>query len=78
LLVWRKKHGFVVPWEGWVRDPKNQVLTRLLEDSGLASRGLFDMGRLKTFHEQLCAGSRDVEAGLFFRIAVLGLWLESL
>jgi asparagine synthase (glutamine-hydrolysing) len=77
-LVWRKKHGFIVPWERWVRDPGNAALTRLLEDSGLSARGLFDMARLREFRAQLCAGSREVEAGLFFRIAVLGLYLESL
>ena len=77
-LVWRKKHGFVVPWESWVRDPKNESLNRLLGDSGLAARGLFDMARLAEFRSRLCAGSREVEAGLFFRVAVLGLWLESL
>lgn len=77
-IAWRRKHGFIVPWEDWVRDPGNAALTRLLEDSGLAARGLFDMARLRLFREELCRGSRRVEAGLFFRIAVLGLWLESL
>jgi asparagine synthase (glutamine-hydrolysing) len=76
-LVWRRKHGFIVPWEGWVRDPANPTLRRLLDGSALSARGLFDMERLRLFHRQLCAGSREVEAGLFFRIAVLGLWLES-
>lgn len=77
-LVWRRKHGFIVPWEAWVRDPANAALNRLLESSALRAAGVFDPRRLKLFREQLCAGSRDVEAGLFFRVAVLGLWLESL
>ena len=75
-LVWRRKHGFIVPWEAWVRDPGNETLRRMLEDKALD--GLFDMGRLRLLREELCRGSRDVDAGLFFRIAVLGLWLESL
>ena len=77
-LAWRRKHGFIVPWESWVRSPKNPTLDALLEDSALASRGLFSMDRLRLFRSELVRGSRDVEAGLFFRIAILGLWFESL
>lgn len=77
-LVWRRKHGFIVPWEAWVRRADNPSVRRVLESSKLRARGLFDHGRLAQFHEQLVAGSRDVEAGLFFRTLVLALWLESL
>jgi asparagine synthase (glutamine-hydrolysing) len=72
-LVWRRKHGFIVPWENWVRDPKNPAVHSVLSEDF----GLFDRAALRGFHEALCAGSRDVEAGLFFRIVVLGLWLQS-
>ena len=37
-----------------------------------------DMARLRKFRGELIRGSREVEAGLFFRVAILGLWLESL
>jgi len=77
-LAWRRKHGFIVPWEAWVRGRGNAAVDSLLSSSGLGSRGIFDMDRLKLFHEELVRGSHEVEAGLFFRIAILGLWLESL
>lgn len=77
-VAWRRKHGFIVPWEAWVRSPDNKVLNKLWSDSSLKSRRLFDMERLDIFQRELIRGSRDVEAGLLFRIAVLGLWLESL
>ena len=73
-VVWRKKHGFIVPWEAWVRDPKNAAAERLLS----ARSEIFDQSRLRLFRDQLARGSRDVEAGLFFRALVLGLWLESI
>jgi asparagine synthase (glutamine-hydrolysing) len=76
-LAWRRKHGFIVPWEAWVRRRDNPAIGALLSSSGLGARGIFDMDRLKLFHDELARGSHDVEAGLFFRIAVLGLWLES-
>ncbi len=77
-IVWRRKHGFIVPWEAWVRDAGNQALTTLLEDPDFSSCGIFDMERLKIFRQELSRGSRDVDCGLFFRIAVFGLWLKSL
>lgn len=77
-LAWRKKHGFIVPWESWVRARRNDALDGLLASRSLEDRGLFDLERLKLFRSELSRGSREVEAGLFFRVAVLGLWLESL
>ncbi|HAM35260.1 MAG TPA: asparagine synthase (glutamine-hydrolyzing) [Elusimicrobia bacterium] len=77
-IVWRRKHGFIVPWEAWVRDAGNRPLQELLADSAFAGCGIFDMSNLKAFHQELVRGSREIEAGLFFRIAVFGLWLKSL
>lgn len=77
-LVWRKKHGFIVPWEAWVRRADNPSVRRVLESPKLRARGLFDQARLAHVHSELARGSREIEAGLFFRTLVLGLWLESL
>lgn len=77
-LAWRRKHGFIVPWESWVRAKDNAALDGLLSSSSLRARGLFELERLKVFRTELVRGSRDLEAGLFFRVAVLGLWLESI
>ncbi|MBI3553964.1 MAG: asparagine synthase (glutamine-hydrolyzing) [Elusimicrobia bacterium] len=77
-LAWRRKHGFIVPWESWVRKKDNASLDGLLESKSLAECGVFDVARLKVFRAELVRGSREVEAGLFFRIALFGLWLESL
>jgi asparagine synthase (glutamine-hydrolysing) len=76
-LAWRRKHGFIVPWEPWVRDAKNESVRRVLNDPAFARLGVFNVGRLQMFHQALSMGSRDVEAGLFFRVMMLGLWLES-
>ncbi len=76
-IVWRRKHGFIVPWEAWVRAPRNPVLDALVEDRTLAQAGLFDMERLKFMRRELAAGA-PIDSGLFFRAAILGLWLQSL
>lgn len=77
-IAWRRKHGFIVPWEPWVRASGNALIGELLSDSGFKARGIFDMDRLRFFREEMIRGSRDVDAGLFFRIIILGLWLESM
>lgn len=77
-LVYRRKHGFWVPWEQWVRNGKNNSLNDLLSEKSFADSGVFDIGRLRLFREELVRGSRCVEAGLMFRVAVFGLWLQSL
>ena len=77
-IVWRKKHGFVVPWEEWARDPNNALLSDLFSGGAWTKHGLFEPKHL----EAMLAGVRDgdptVDSGLFFRIAVLLLWFESL
>ncbi len=77
-ICWRKKHGFIVPWEEWVRSPKSTVIDEVLSSARLESWGLFDSKHTRWMLEELRSGSREVDAGLFFRVAVLGLWLDSL
>lgn len=75
-LVWRRKHGFLVAWERWVRSPRNEPIDDWLSSSG-ASLGLFDPESLRDMRRKLSAGA-EADAGLFFRAAVLGLWWRSL
>ena len=77
-IVWRRKHGFIVPWEEWVRDPANRLLDDMVGGGGLAQWGVFEPSRLRWMLDELRAGGREADPGIFFRIAVLGLWLGSL
>lgn len=77
-IAWRRKHGFIVPWEEWTRDPFNRLLDEMVGDGALSGRGLFEPSRLRWMLDELRAGSREADPGLFFRIAVLGLWLGGL
>ncbi|MFH1725481.1 MAG: asparagine synthase (glutamine-hydrolyzing) [Elusimicrobiota bacterium] len=76
-IAWRRKHGFIVPWEEWVRSPSNRVLDELLARGAWRSWGVFEEARLRWMLDELRAGSREVDSGLFFRVAVFALWLES-
>lgn len=77
-IVWRRKHGFVVPWEEWVRDPNNDRLSALFSGADKTGSGVFDPRHLAA----MLAGAREndpaVDSGLVFRLAVLLLWFESL
>ncbi|MFA5138624.1 MAG: asparagine synthase (glutamine-hydrolyzing) [Elusimicrobiota bacterium] len=75
-IAFRRKHGFIVPWEEWVRRPDNPLLDDLLRT--LEPWGVFETGRLRVMLEELRAGSREVDAGIFYRVMVFGLWLDSM
>ncbi|MFA6316730.1 MAG: asparagine synthase (glutamine-hydrolyzing) [Elusimicrobiota bacterium] len=77
-VVWRRKHGFIVPWESWVRSPDNGLVRDLVYGRGFMEGGIFDPAAVKRGYERLVKGDRSVDAGFYFRIAVLGLWAESL
>lgn len=76
-ICFRRKHGFWVPWEEWVRSPKS-VVEEALHSSSLKRSGLFDQGILLKNLSELREGSSTHDAGLFFRITVFALWLASL
>ena len=77
-IVWRRKHGFLVPWEEWVRAEENPVLDGLLADSVWARWGVFDAARLRALRAAVKAGRPGADPGMLFRAAVLGLWLEKM
>jgi len=76
-IAWRRKHGFVVPWEEWVRS-SGGAIEGVLGDAALGRSGIFDVARVRAELEALHAGRPGADAGLLFRVAVLGLWLDSL
>ncbi|MEK7656901.1 MAG: asparagine synthase (glutamine-hydrolyzing) [Elusimicrobiota bacterium] len=77
-VAFRKKHGFIVPWEEWVRSPGNSTLDELFSDASFERWGVFDGPRLRQMLLDLRRGGRSTDPGIVYRVAVLGLWLESL
>lgn len=77
-VAFRKKHGFIVPWEEWVRSPGNAALDEMFSDASFDRWGVFDGPRLRDMLGRLRQGGRDTDPGIVYRVAVLGLWLGSL
>ncbi|MCX5790408.1 MAG: asparagine synthase-related protein, partial [Elusimicrobia bacterium] len=75
-IAWRRKHGFLVPWEEWVRRPGNPLIDDLIRSPQAAE--VFDAARLRGMREQLCSGARGGNPGLFFRVAVFLIWRRTL
>ncbi|MBI5245160.1 MAG: asparagine synthase (glutamine-hydrolyzing) [Elusimicrobia bacterium] len=77
-IAFRRKHGFIVPWEEWVRSPKTSLLDEMLADPGFEGLGIFDLSALRGHFAQLREGSREVDSGIAYRIAVLWMWYDGL
>ena len=75
-VAWRRKHGFLVPWEEWVRRPDNPLVDDLVRSSEAAE--VFDADALRAMREALVASRRPADPGLFFRAVVFLIWRRSL
>lgn len=75
-VVWRRKHGFVVPWEDWVR--RSPAIEAALRSDALRACGLVETDLALKSLADLREGSPHVDAGLLFRFAVFALWLDGL
>ncbi len=75
-IVVRKKHGFILRTQNWMRSPQNPFLEEALSDPILLETGLFKKEALKSGTRLLREGSADVD--VYFRILLFSLWLKSL
>jgi len=76
-IAWRRKHGLWAPWEEWIRDSSNEMMRELFRGS-VVNPGILDLHQIQRDFESLQKGEGGVDTGLFFRLAILGLWLSSL
>lgn len=77
-ILTRKKHGFILRVQKWVRRPGNALVSEALSDKALIETGLFRRGALEKGLEALRGGRPDCDPELYFRLVVFSLWLRSL
>ena len=77
-IATRRKHGFIVPWEEWTRSPQNRLFDEMASSEDFAALGIFDPAALKERVALLRQGSRAVDSGIAYRIAVFWLWFQGL
>ena len=76
--AWRPKHGFIVPWEDWLRSRASSAVDDALRSKAVREADVFDVDLLLKTLGELRDGSPHPDAGLFFRVAVFALWLNGL
>lgn len=75
-LVQRKKAGFLVPIESWLRGPWRPLLEQFLTEDFAQSTGLFQWKTLKTMLDSQAKGVGDYSYPLF-SLLVLAIWWET-
>ena len=76
-ILTRRKHGFVLRCAGWMRSPANRLCGEVLGGSVLPGTGLFRRDALLEGLAGLRAGSPAANPVFYFRLLLLGLWLDS-
>jgi asparagine synthase (glutamine-hydrolysing) len=77
-ILARKKHGFILRVQKWMRSPGNSLVSEALSSQALLETGLFRREALERGLKDLRSGASSADPELFFRLAVLSLWLERL
>ena len=75
-IVVRRKHGFILRVGKWMRSPSNRLCAEVLGDGVLPDTGLFRREALARGVKDLRDGSDSADPIFYFRLLVLGLWLE--
>ncbi len=74
-IVYRKKMGFVLPWEKWMRNELKEFCAGRI--AALAARGILDPDRLRILWESFLKGSKGVIWSQLWHMVVLAEWLET-
>lgn len=74
-IVHRKKKGFVLPWETWMRGELLEFCEQRIE--GLAARGILNADQLRKKWRAFAGGSKSVRWSELWHLIVLSEWLEN-
>ena len=74
-IVHRKKMGFVLPWEKWMRNELREFCAGRIDS--LAARGILDSDRLRFQWERFLKGSNGILWSQLWHLVVLAEWLET-
>jgi asparagine synthase (glutamine-hydrolysing) len=77
-LVGRRKRGFTLPFDGWMRGPLRSFCEAQLGDRGLERRDLFQPGVVADVWSRFLAGSASVTWPRVWSLVALNAWLDRL
>ena len=73
-IVFRKKQGFLFPWEVWLRNDLKDFCARHIKN--MADRPFVNGGRLASYWYRFMAGDKQVRWSEIWLFVVLEYWLE--
>jgi asparagine synthase (glutamine-hydrolysing) len=73
-IVFRKKQGFLFPWEVWLRTELREFCQRHIRN--MADRPFINGGRLVSYWYRYLAGDKEVRWSEIWLFVVLEYWLE--
>ena len=77
-IVTRRKHGFILRVQKWMRSSENSLLPDAFNDGVLSDTGFFQKDVLLRDLKDLKNGSPSVNVDVYFRTMILSLWLRAL
>lgn len=75
-IVYRRKQGFTLPFDPWMRGALKGFCEQRLGPGGLADRGIFRPEGLATLWESFLTGQRSTSWSHLWLLVVLAEWLE--
>jgi asparagine synthase (glutamine-hydrolysing) len=75
-ILTRRKHGFVLRCNSWMRSASNEICAEALAGPVLRDTGLFRPEALSKGLKDLRSGSPGSDPGFYFRLVILSLWLR--
>ncbi|HET6253695.1 MAG TPA: asparagine synthase (glutamine-hydrolyzing) [Puia sp.] len=73
-IVFRKKQGFLFPWDVWLRNDLKAFCDRYIKN--MAGRSFINGGRLVSYWSRFLAGDKQVRWSEIWLFVVLEYWLE--
>ncbi len=75
-ILTRRKHGFVLRCNSWMRSASNDISAEALTGPVLRDTGLFRQEVLSKGLKDLRSGAPGADPGFYFRLVILSLWLR--
>jgi asparagine synthase (glutamine-hydrolysing) len=75
-IVTRRKQGFTLPFDPWMRGPLRGLCEERLGDRGLAGRGLLNSSQVRRLWRSFLEGGKDVSWSRLWALVVLDAWLD--
>jgi asparagine synthase (glutamine-hydrolysing) len=75
-IVRRRKQGFTLPFEPWMRGPLRAFCERRLGPDRLGARGVLRADRVQALWQRFLAGGRDVSWSRLWVLVALEDWLD--